>query len=38
MWAPVQIAVKPISETRCQPEANSEQKRKKCPSAKFGND
>jgi len=27
--APVQIAVKPISRTRCQPDANSEQKQKK---------
>jgi hypothetical protein len=26
---PVQIAVKPISQTRCQPDANREQKTKK---------
>jgi hypothetical protein len=27
--APVPIAVKPLSQTRCQPDANTEQKRKK---------
>ena len=27
MLAPIQIAVKPISQTCCQPDANSEQKR-----------
>jgi len=36
--APVQIAVKLISQIRCQPDANSEQKLKKSSSAKFAND
>src|SRR5664280_1339746 len=27
MWIPVRIAVQPISQTRCQPDANTERKR-----------